>query len=192
MLEHTIAYLGSRSTTPILGICASASGMGKTTLLESVLPILKAHGLRIAVIKQARADFDVDQPGKDSHRLRSAGADTIMVGSARRWVLMNELPQTSQDDDESRLQELLQHMDTTNSDLILVEGFREAAIPKIEVYRAALGRPLRVLSDWRVIAVASDTKVSVLKPVLDLNAAGDIASFILDWHFRQQRKAMRA
>jgi molybdopterin-guanine dinucleotide biosynthesis protein MobB len=182
----------SQYTTPILGICAASSGMGKTTLMERILPILKSHGLRIGVIKQARADFDVDRPGKDSHRLRSAGADSVMVGSSKRWALMTELPHGYPDDDDSRLRELIPHMDTTSSDLILVEGFREACIPKIEVYRACLGYPLRALKDKQIIAVASDTQNPSPKPVLDLNSAEEVVGFILKWHFLQQKRVLQA
>ncbi|WP_109017171.1 molybdopterin-guanine dinucleotide biosynthesis protein B [Novimethylophilus kurashikiensis] len=172
---------------PILGICAAASGMGKTTLMEKILPILKSHGLRIGVIKQARADFDTDHPGKDSHRLRLAGADSVMVGSSKRWALMTELPQEYPDNDDSRLKELIPHMNTTDSDLILVEGFREASIPKIEVYRACLGYPLRALKDKQILAVASDTGCSSPKPILNINSAEEVVSFILEWHFAAKK-----
>ncbi|MES2553671.1 MAG: molybdopterin-guanine dinucleotide biosynthesis protein B, partial [Pseudomonadota bacterium] len=113
--------------TPILGVCAYGSGMGKTTLLLKLIPELISRGLRISVVKHAHHRFDIDHPGKDSYRLREAGAAQMMIGSSRRWALMTELaeiPATAQVEPE--LADLLAQMDTKLADLILVEGFRHA------------------------------------------------------------------
>lgn len=173
---------------PILGICAYTSGMGKTTLMEAVLPILSSYGLRVAVIKQARADFDVDRPGKDSFRMREAGASQVLLGSSRRWVLMTELDDDMHDGDGLPLQKLVQQVDQRSTDMILVEGFKSEAIPKIEVFRASCGTPLLMNEDRHIVAVASDMRFSTDIPVLDLNATEDVADFILDWLAIQQGK----
>ncbi len=178
----------ARNPIPILGICAYSSGMGKTTLMEAILPILRSYGLRVAVIKQARVDFDVDRPGKDSFRIREAGASQVLLGSSRRWVMMTELEDDMHDGDGLPLQQLAQQVDQRSTDMILVEGFKSATIPKIEVFRASCGTPLLMNEDLHVIAVASDTRLSTTLPVLDLNASSDVADFILDWLAIQQGK----
>lgn len=169
---------------PVLGICAQSSGMGKTTLLEALLPILADYGLRASVIKQTHADFDLDRPGKDSHRMRSAGAAQVLLSSENRWVLMTEQQADPSDD---RMLDMVRHLDPTLADLVLVEGFRHAPIPKIEVFRATLGKPLLAAHDPYVIAVASDMPVATTRPVLDLNRSDDIADFIVKWWGRQKR-----
>ena len=151
---------------------AGFSGSGKTTLIEAVIPLLVARGLRVALIKHAHHDFDVDQPGKDSHRHRTAGASEVLVASSRRWVLMHELrgaPEPSLNDHLRRL---------TDCDIALVEGFKREPIAKIEVHRAAAGVPLIYPTDAHVIAVATDEKLETLLPQLDLNDRAGIADFI--------------
>lgn len=168
--------------TPILGVCAYGSGMGKTTLLLKLIPELISRGLCISVVKHAHHRFDIDHPGKDSYRLREAGAAQMMIGSSRRWALMTELaevPDTAQVEPE--LADLLVHMDTELADLILVEGFRHAPIAKIEVYRAALGMPLLALEDPSIIAVATDSPVAATQPQLDINDVSAIASYVMQW-----------
>lgn len=161
---------------PIIGF-AAYSGTGKTTLLVQLLPLLRQRGLNIAVVKHAHHDFDTDHPGKDSYELRKAGARQMLVGSSRRSALITEHEQES----EPGLQDLLPMLDTGKTDLILVEGFKAGSFPKIELHRAAIGRPLRCHSDPDIIAVASDTLLTTVKhiPVLDLNRAEEIADFIL-------------
>lgn len=163
---------------PVLGICAQSSGMGKTTLLEALLPLLAAHGLKVSVIKQTHAEFDVDRPGKDSHRLREAGATQVLLSSENRWVLMTEQKADHSDD---RMLDMVRHLDPTLADLVLVEGFRHAPIPKIEVFRPSCGKPLLAPHDPHIIAVASDIAVATSRPVLDLNCAVGIAGFIMTW-----------
>ena len=174
------------SKTPLLGFCAWGSGIGKTTLLTSLIPVLVRHGLRISVIKHAHHSFDIDHPGKDSYRLRESGAVQRLLGSRQRWALMTELSRIQPPRDEPHLAELLPHVDASLVDLILVEGFKHEPIPKIEVYRPSLEKPLLADSDRNVIAVASDGPVNTALPVLDLNNPDAIASFVLRWLAQQK------
>jgi molybdopterin-guanine dinucleotide biosynthesis protein B len=149
---------------------AGYSGSGKTTLIERLVPHLTGAGLRVSLVKHAHHDFDIDQPGKDSYRHRQAGCTEVLVGSARRWALVREL----RDEPEPGLEELLGRL--SDCDLVLVEGWKHAAIPKIEVHRQAVGAPLLAASDPHVLAVASD------RPAGDLAAhlPRDVALFGLD------------
>jgi len=157
---------------------AAFSGVGKTTLLTRLIPTLRARGLRVAVVKHAHHEFDIDYPGKDSYRLREAGADQVLIASKRRWALICETPQAQDDPD---LHALLQHFNETELDLILVEGFRNVAFPKIELHRPALGQPLMCLADASIVAVATDGALAedVRIPILDLNNPTAIAEFIV-------------
>ena len=169
---------GNPFRTPVLGFCAYGSGMGKTTLLLKLIPELISRGLRISVVKHAHHRFDIDHPGKDSYRLREAGAAQMMIGSSKRWALMTEL---TDEKEEPELSELIAQMDTSLADLILVEGFRHAPIAKIEVHRASLGKPLLAAEDPTIIAVATDSLVAVSQPQLDINDIPVAASFIVQW-----------
>ena len=120
----------------VIGI-AGYSGSGKTTLIEKVIPILVGEGLRVSLIKHAHHEFDVDQPGKDSYRHRHAGASEVLVSSSARWALMHELRGAT----EPSLQDQLKHL--SPCDLVIVEGYKAAAIPKIEVHRRASAAPRR-------------------------------------------------
>ena len=174
---------------PLLGF-AAWSGTGKTTLLEQLIPQLKLKGLRVGLIKHGHHDFDIDYPGKDSYRLRESGAVQMLLGSRKRWALMTELSRIAPEQPEPDLAELLTHMDTRLVDLILVEGFKQAAIPKIEVYRPSLGNPLLADSDPHVIAIAADGTISTKLPVLNLNDPVEIAEFIVTW-LRQRRPGLK-
>jgi molybdopterin-guanine dinucleotide biosynthesis adapter protein len=167
--------------TPILGFCAYGSGIGKTTLLTQLIPLLISRGLRISVIKHAHHSFDIDHPGKDSFRLREAGAVQMMIGSRYRWALMTERSHIDAQEKEPGLEDLLQHIDGSLADLIVVEGFKNEAIPKIEVFRSALQNPLIAAHDKNVIAVASDGEADTGLPLLDLNNPDEIAGFIQQW-----------
>jgi molybdopterin-guanine dinucleotide biosynthesis adapter protein len=171
---------------PVLGFCAHSSGIGKTTLLTQLIPALIAQGLRISVIKHAHHSFDIDQAGKDSYRLREAGAVQMMIGSKERWALMTELSRTPHAEDEPSLSLLLSQMDTSLSDLVLAEGFKHEAIPKIEVHRAEMGTPLLADEDANIIAVATDKLVNTTKPQIDLNDISAVATFIRQWLKLQQ------
>ncbi|MEJ2061395.1 MAG: molybdopterin-guanine dinucleotide biosynthesis protein MobB [Gammaproteobacteria bacterium] len=165
-----------RHTPPLLGF-AAWSGTGKTTLLVSLLPLLREQGLRIAVIKHAHHEFDIDKPGKDSYELRKAGAEQMLIASSRRWALMTENPTEA----EPEIETLIDKLDPERYDLILVEGFKQAAIPKIELHRAVVGKPLFFPQDPNIIAVATDAPLTETTelPVLDINAPADIAAFII-------------
>lgn len=170
------------SNPPVLGM-AAWSGTGKTTLLEKLLPLLGGRGLRIGMLKHAHHDFDIDTPGKDSYRLRKAGAEQMLIASDRRWALMVETPQC----DDVSLSSLLDRLDRPALDLILVEGFRHVDYPKIELHRAALGKPLLFPDDSSIIAIASDTRQDTDLPQLDLNDTAAIADFIADYCTRITR-----
>lgn len=170
---------------PLLGFCAWGSGIGKTTLLTNLIPVLVLHGVRLSVIKHAHHTFDIDHPGKDSYRLREAGAVQMLLGSKNRWALITERSRTSAGSREIGLCDLLPHLDTSEIDLVLVEGFKQEPIPKIEVYRPALNHPLLADSDPNVIAIATDGAVQCRLPVLDLNDSIAIADFVLGWLERQ-------
>jgi molybdopterin-guanine dinucleotide biosynthesis protein B len=150
------------------------SGSGKTTLLKRLLPLLVQRGLRVATIKHAHHEFDVDVPGKDSYEHRKAGASEVIVCSARRWVQMHELGDAA----EPTLAELLQKL--TPCDLVLVEGFKRESHPKLEVYRPALAKPPLYVSDAHVLAVASDAALpGAHPPLVDLNDAPAVAEQVL-------------
>jgi molybdopterin-guanine dinucleotide biosynthesis protein B len=152
---------------------AGWSGSGKTTLIEKLIPRLVARGLRVSLIKHAHHTFDVDQPGKDSYRHRHAGAGEILVTSSRRWVLMHELRGAH----EPSFDEQLKHL--SPCDLLLVEGFKFAPIPKLEVWREETGEALLHPNDSHIVALATDAKVETRLPVLDLNDDEAICAFIV-------------
>lgn len=170
-----------QTTIPVLGFCAWGSGIGKTTLLTGLIPVLTERGVRVSVIKHAHHSFDIDHPGKDSFRLREAGAIQMLLGSPKRWALMTELSRTSAGNHEPQLQELLGYLDTTLADLVVVEGFKQEPIPKIEVYRPVLDAPLLAASDPHIIAVATDGMAPCTLPQLDLNNLSAIADFVIGW-----------
>jgi|SRR5688500_6538160 molybdopterin-guanine dinucleotide biosynthesis protein B len=153
---------------------AGWSGSGKTTLIEKLIPRFVRAGLRVSLIKHAHHSFDVDQPGKDSYRHRHAGASEVLVTSSRRWVLMHELRGAQEPPFEEQVKRF------APCDLLLVEGFKHAPIPKLEVWRAgAPGEPLLHPNDPHIVAVASDAKIETRLPLLDLDDDAAIARFIL-------------
>jgi molybdopterin-guanine dinucleotide biosynthesis protein B len=143
-------------------------------LVVRLLPEFARRGVRVSTVKHAHHSFDVDQPGKDSWQHRNAGAVEVMVASAHRWALMHE----HRGAPEPPLDELVRRM--TPVDLLLVEGFKRARTRKLEVHRAALGKPLLCLEDPDIVGVASETPLAELPvPRLDLGDAAAIADFIL-------------
>jgi molybdopterin-guanine dinucleotide biosynthesis protein B len=163
---------------PVLGF-AARSGTGKTTLLKRLIPLLSGQGLRVGLIKHAHHDVEPDVAGKDSYELRKAGACQVLLASHRRWALYTELDEPR----EPNLFEALERMDCSTLDLILVEGFRQAPIPKIELHRAELGREPFFPVDPHVVAVATDRSVSVATdlPLLDINHPEAVAAWVLRW-----------
>ena len=152
---------------------AGWSGGGKTTLIEKLIPLFVKRGLRVSLIKHAHHAFDVDHPGKDSYRHRHAGAMEVLVTSSRRWALMHELG----GGEEPPFEEQIRHF--SPCDLLIVEGFKYAPIPKIEVWRTITGEAMLHPNDPHIVAVASDAKLETKLPLLDLNDAAAIGEFIL-------------
>jgi molybdopterin-guanine dinucleotide biosynthesis adapter protein len=158
----------------VFGI-AGFSGSGKTTLIEKLIPLFSTRGLTVSLIKHAHHSFDVDQPGKDSYRHRRAGAGEVLVTSSRRWVLMHELGGVA----EPELQEQLQHL--APCDLVLIEGFKRDAFPKLEIHRLANGKPLLQPDDPHIVAIACDTPLPKTNvPVIDLNDIERIVDVLLE------------
>jgi molybdopterin-guanine dinucleotide biosynthesis protein B len=165
----------------VLGL-AGWSGSGKTTLMMRLLPELIERGYRVSTMKHAHHRFDVDQPGKDSYVHRSAGATEVMVASANRWALMHEHRGAA----EPTAEELMRHM--TPVDLLIIEGFKREPHDKLEVYRAANGKPLLHPEDPHIVAVASDVALPEARlPVLDLGDIRAIADFVVA-HCRLPRR----
>ena len=155
----------------VIGL-AGWSGAGKTTLLTRVIPRLLTDGLRVSVIKHAHHAFDVDVPGKDSWRHREAGAAEVLVSSTRRWALMHELRGAG----EPRLPELLAKM--SRVDLVVIEGFKREPHRKIEVHRAANGKPWLFPGDAGIVGIATDTAVETALPTAHLDDIPAIAAMM--------------
>ena len=155
----------------VIGL-AGWSGAGKTTLLTRLIPYFLAEGLRVSVIKHAHHEFDVDVPGKDSWIHRQSGAAEVLVSSTQRWVLMHELRGAR----EPRLPELLAKM--SRVDLVVIEGFKRELLPKIEVHRAANGKPALFSDDPGIVGVATDTKLATQLPTAHLDDVKAVAALI--------------
>ena len=146
---------------------------GKTGLMERLVTEITGRGFSVSTLKHAHHTFDVDQPGKDSYRHRTAGARQVLLASRARWALMTEI----RDGDEPPLADLLTRLDPV--DLVLVEGYKRDKHPKVEAYRAETRHPLLAPDDPTVRAVASDAPLALDRPVFDLNDTVAIADFIL-------------
>lgn len=157
----------------VLGI-VGWSGSGKTSLLTKILPLLRAANLRVSTIKHTHHDFDMDRPGKDSFRHREAGAHEVLVASGTRWALLHEV-----EGPEPELPALLKKLDPV--DLVLVEGYKTHAFPKLEVHRPSLAKPPIWIDMPNIIAVASDSALDIgARTLLPLNAPEKVAIWILD------------
>lgn len=158
---------------------AGYSGSGKTTLVERLIPLLKLRGLRVSVVKHAHHAFDIDHPGKDTYRHREAGAFEVVVASNRRLALVREFEQPAQLSVHHLIAELYEGVDW-----VLVEGFKQSNLLKIEVWRADGGKPARYPEDDFIAAIATDSPQRLpeptLRPVLDLNDADAVAQWLLD------------
>src|SRR5262249_55551396 len=160
-------------TMRIIGL-AGYSGSGKTTLLTKAIPRIVARGLTVSTLKHAHHDFDVDQPGKDSHGHRVAGATEVLVGSARRWALMHEL----RGETEPALAALLRRLSPV--DLVVIEGYKGEPHPKLEVHRAVVGAPLIAATDKAIVAIASDVALPQAPvPVVDLDDIDHIVDILV-------------
>ncbi|EJV0606842.1 bifunctional molybdopterin-guanine dinucleotide biosynthesis adaptor protein MobB/molybdopterin molybdotransferase MoeA [Vibrio parahaemolyticus] len=168
-MKHTL-------NIPTLGF-AAYSGTGKTTLLEALLPKLTEAGLRIGMLKHAHHNFDVDKPGKDSYRLRKAGASQMLIASRNRFALMTETPEA-----EAEFEYLLTRFDEDKLDVVLVEGCKNIAFPKIELHREEVGKPWLYPHDENIIAIASDTaELDSELPQMNINDLDAIAQFVLQY-----------
>ncbi len=165
-------------SVPILGFSAW-SGTGKTTLLRQLIPALRQRGLRVSVIKHAHHHFDLDFPGKDSYELRKAGATQTVICTATRMAQISEFDEPAE---EPGLHQIVDSLDTSKIDLILVEGYKDVAFPKIELHRSELGKPYLHTADDNVIAIACDVAPDTGSaiPVLDINDIDAMASFVCD------------
>jgi len=160
-------------TMRIIGL-AGWSGSGKTTLLTKLIPVLNARGLKVSTIKHAHHNFDLDQPGKDSHTHRGSGASEVFISSARRWAHMHEL----RGEAELKLKQIVPRLSPV--DLVIVEGFKREPHPKLEIYREAVGKPLLQPDDDWIVAVASDGPVPKSQvPVISLDDVEKIADVLL-------------
>lgn len=158
---------------------AGYSGSGKTQLVERVIPALKLQGLRVSVVKHAHHDFDIDHPGKDTYRHREAGAFEVVVASDRRLALMREFERPARLGVHHLLAELYQGVDW-----VLVEGFKDSDLLKVEVWRPDAGMPARYPDDEFIVAIATDAPdrlpQATLRPVLDLNDPDAVAQWLID------------
>ncbi|MBE3872421.1 bifunctional molybdopterin-guanine dinucleotide biosynthesis adaptor protein MobB/molybdopterin molybdotransferase MoeA [Vibrio parahaemolyticus] len=177
-MKHTL-------NIPIIGF-AAYSGTGKTTLLEALLPKLTEAGLRVGMLKHAHHNFDVDKPGKDSYRLRKAGASQMLIASRNRFALMTETPEA-----EAEFEYLLTRFDEDKLDVVLVEGCKNIAFPKIELHREEVGKPWLYPHDENIIAIASDTaELDSELPQMNINDLDAIAQFVLQ--YVQEAKAPKS
>lgn len=166
---------------------AGYSGSGKTTLVEQLIPVLKKRGLRVSVVKHAHHSFDIDRPGKDTYRHREAGAFEVVVASSNRFALMREFEKPSAMTVHQMIAELYDGVDW-----VLVEGFKDSDLLKIEVWRAPTaeyaGKPVRYIDDDFIVAIATDAPDQLphttLRPVLDLNNAEAVADYLIDQQVR--------
>ncbi len=157
---------------------AGYSGSGKTTLVERLIPVLRLQGLRVSVVKHAHHRFDIDHPGKDTYRHREAGAFEVVIASNRRLALLREFEQETQLTVHQLLAELYEGIDW-----VLVEGFKDSDLLKIEVWRASANKPARYPDDDFIVALATDSPQALpqptLRPLLDLNDPEAIAQWLV-------------
>jgi len=157
---------------------AGFSGSGKTMLVERLIPALRRRGLRVSVVKHAHHHFDIDHAGKDTYRHREAGAFEVVVASSKRLALMREFEQAAQLSVHQLIAELYEGVDW-----VLVEGFKDSDLLKVEVWRAQAKQPVRYMDDDFIVAIATDSPDQLphatLRPVLDLNDAEAMADWLV-------------
>lgn len=177
MVRKPYNLLMKQSKAKIIGF-AAYSGTGKTTLLKQLIPLLTQAGLRVAIIKHSHHNFNIDQPGKDSYELHKAGSSQTLLTSKYRSALITE----NQPLREPSLNEALKQLNLSAIELVLVEGFRhESDLPRIELHRPALGKPLLYPQAENIIAIASDEELKTDLPLININKPHEISTFILDW-----------
>ena len=167
----------SRSQKPVLGI-VGPSGVGKTTLLVKLIPLLKAFGLSVGLIKHSHHDFEIDQPGKDSYKLRKAGATPVLLASPYRiaWVAEGT-------GEEPSLSACLERFDGFDCDLILVEGFKASPYPRLLVHRAEHCKTWTQPEDDTLLAVVTDTSLQSGLIELPINDPEVVAAFVVQHFF---------
>jgi molybdopterin-guanine dinucleotide biosynthesis protein B len=158
-------------TIPIISV-VGYSNSGKTTYLEKLIPELKARGLRVCAVKHDVHNFDIDIPGKDSHRLKAAGAHTALISSPKKIAMISDVER------EMKLTEI-RDLVTAGIDIIVTEGYKSDVHPKIEVFREGLRDELFCRGDDTLFAVATDTDIEAVVPVLPLSDAGGMADLIV-------------
>ncbi len=154
---------------------AGWSGSGKTTLVTRVIPELTERGLKISTIKHTHHNFDIDKPGKDSFRHRTAGAHEVVITGAQRWALLHE----NRGEPEPNIEQMLEHMSPV--DLVLIEGFKTYPHPKMEVYRAEVGKPMLCGDDPSIVAIATTNDLDVNVPRIDLEDIEGVADFVIQF-----------
>ena len=161
----------------VIGI-AGYSGSGKTTLVERLIPALRQRGQRVSVVKHAHHKFDIDHEGKDTYRHRAAGASEVVVASDKRLALMREFEQPAELTVHHLLAELYEGVDW-----VLVEGFKQSDLQKLEVWRASVGKSVRYPDDDFIVAIATDSPdqlpEATQRPVRDLKDPHDIADWLI-------------
>lgn len=167
----------SAGPLPLVVGVSAPSGTGKTTLLRRLIPRLKAAGLRVGVLKRAHHDFDIDHPGKDSYEVRHAGADRVLVASARRWAVVAETPDAA----VPSIADLIARLDPGDLDLVLAEGFGLDGLPRIVVHRAAAAKQAPDLGAPGVLAVCSDDPAleTGTTPRFDLDDVAGLCGFLI-------------
>jgi molybdopterin-guanine dinucleotide biosynthesis protein B len=157
--------------TPVV-VFVGLSGTGKTTYLEKLIPALKSRGLRLAVLKHDAHGFEIDKPGKDSYRMKAAGADSVAICSGGKLAIVEATPT------EPTIPEILDKLQPV--DLVLIEGYKKSAYPKIEIHRAALGKPL-LSQPEELLAVVTDEPLPVPVPQLGLDDVESCAKLLLSY-----------
>tara|TARA_B110000014_G_C19997722_1_gene516972 strand:+ start:444 stop:977 length:534 start_codon:yes stop_codon:yes gene_type:complete len=158
---------------------AAYSGTGKTTLIKSIVKILKELNYRVSVIKHAHHNFDIDKPKKDSYEIRKSGAENMLISSEKRWALMHE----NINNEELNLSELINIVDSKYNDIILVEGFKAEKFPKIELYRRQVSKSFLYDNDESIVAIAHDENIEINTSIkkLDINNPHEIAKYIIEY-----------
>jgi molybdopterin-guanine dinucleotide biosynthesis protein B len=157
----------------IIGL-AGWSGAGKTTLITQLIPVFVSRGLQVSTVKHARKGFDIDLPGKDSHRHRAAGATEVFVASGIRWALVHELRAEAEPD----LADIIPKLAPV--DLLIVEGFKRHRHPKIEIHRPEVGKPLLHPDDDYIVAITSNAEIPEAKvPVIPIDDVEKIADVMM-------------